>query len=82
MTTARPGPTCTARSAPPGAGAAVLSVCASLWPMPGLSLETWRRSATWMALRSVVCSGYGRSHSGLEPGVNRGAEPMVERRER
>ncbi|MFC4034927.1 amino acid permease [Streptomyces polygonati] len=48
----------------------VLSVCASLWLMLNLSVETWLRFAVWMLLGLAVYFGYGRSHSrlGLGPG--------------
>jgi APA family basic amino acid/polyamine antiporter len=49
----------------------VVSVCASLWLMLNLSVETWLRFAGWMALGLVVYFGYGRSHSTLSPGRDR-----------
>jgi APA family basic amino acid/polyamine antiporter len=46
----------------------VLSVCASLWLMINLSVETWLRFAGWMLLGLAVYFGYGRSHSRLARG--------------
>jgi APA family basic amino acid/polyamine antiporter len=46
----------------------VLSVCASLWLMINLSVETWLRFAGWMAVGFAVYFGYGRSHSLLARG--------------
>jgi APA family basic amino acid/polyamine antiporter len=45
-----------------------LSVCASLWLMLNLTLETWLRFAGWMAVGLLVYFGYGRSHSRLGRG--------------
>jgi APA family basic amino acid/polyamine antiporter len=49
----------------------VLSVCASLWLMINLSVETWLRFAGWMVVGFAIYFGYGRSHSRLA----RGEEP-------
>lgn len=49
----------------------VLSVCASLWLMINLSVETWIRFGGWMVVGLAIYFGYGRSHSGL----NRPREP-------
>jgi len=46
----------------------VLSVCASLWLMINLSVETWLRFAGWMVVGLAVYFGYGRSHSRLARG--------------
>jgi basic amino acid/polyamine antiporter, APA family len=46
----------------------VLSVCASLWLMINLSVETWLRFAGWMVLGFVIYFGYGRGHSKLSRG--------------
>jgi APA family basic amino acid/polyamine antiporter len=46
----------------------VASVCASLWLMLNLSVETWIRFAAWMAVGFAVYFGYGRSHSRLGRG--------------
>jgi APA family basic amino acid/polyamine antiporter len=43
----------------------VLSVCASLWLMINLSVETWLRFAGWMLIGFAIYFGYGRSHSRL-----------------
>lgn len=43
----------------------VASVCASLWLMLNLSVETWLRFAGWMVLGLVVYFVYGRRHSRL-----------------
>jgi APA family basic amino acid/polyamine antiporter len=43
----------------------ILSVCASLWLMLNLSVETWLRFAGWMVVGFAVYFGYGRSHSRL-----------------
>ncbi|MFR9797606.1 amino acid permease [Streptomyces sp. MS06] len=43
----------------------VLSVCASLWLMLNLPVETWLRFAVWTAVGFLVYSLYGRSHSRL-----------------
>ncbi|WP_225849413.1 amino acid permease [Streptomyces sp. HPF1205] len=42
-----------------------LSVCASLWLMLNLTVETWLRFAGWMLLGLLIYFGYGRSHSRL-----------------
>jgi basic amino acid/polyamine antiporter, APA family len=47
----------------------VLSVCASLWLMLNLSVETWLRFAGWMVAGFAVYFGYGRSHSKLGRGA-------------
>jgi len=49
----------------------VLSVCASLWLMLNLSVETWIRFAGWMVVGFAVYFGYGRSHSRLGAGRER-----------
>ncbi|MFF6960910.1 amino acid permease [Streptomyces sp. NPDC008317] len=46
----------------------VASVCASLWLMLNLSVETWLRFAVWMVIGLVIYFGYGRSHSRLGRG--------------
>ncbi|MBM9507360.1 amino acid permease [Streptomyces sp. KK5PA1] len=46
----------------------VLSVCASLWLMLNLTVETWLRFAVWMVLGLIIYFGYGRSHSRLAGG--------------
>jgi basic amino acid/polyamine antiporter, APA family len=43
----------------------VLSVCASLWLMLNLSVETWLRFAVWMVAGFAVYFGYSRRHSRL-----------------
>ncbi|WP_067987928.1 amino acid permease [Nocardia caishijiensis] len=43
----------------------ILGALACLWLMVNLSIETWLRFVTWMALGVVVYVAYGRSHSVL-----------------
>jgi APA family basic amino acid/polyamine antiporter len=58
-----------------------LSVCASLWLMLNLTVETWLRFAGWMPAGFLIYFGYGRTHSRLArggqrpPAVPRGTGP-------
>ncbi|MCB5181623.1 amino acid permease [Streptomyces antimicrobicus] len=54
----------------------ILSIAASLWLMLNLPAETWARFAVWMAVGFVVYYAYGRGHSRLGRGMERGAEDV------
>jgi APA family basic amino acid/polyamine antiporter len=56
----------------------VASVCASLWLMINLSVETWLRFGVWMLIGFAVYFGYGRSHSRLSRGRGAARGPGFE----
>ncbi|RSS66701.1 amino acid permease [Streptomyces sp. WAC06614] len=52
----------------------ILSIAASLWLMLNLPAETWARFGIWMVIGIIVYYAYGRGHSRLGRGLERGPE--------
>ncbi|MFJ3926721.1 amino acid permease [Streptomyces sp. NPDC090022] len=54
----------------------IVSIAASLWLMLNLPADTWLRFGIWMAIGIVVYYAYGRGHSRLGRGLERGDEQV------